>query len=131
MKVPSHLLHEKGVLSPSLQKVTEMSLRRDEVNGMRKKFPRKLPVIVERYPKEKILPVLDKMKFLVPQELTLGQFMAIIRNRMPIGPSQSLYFLVNNCSLVGMSLSMAEVYTENRDEDGFLYITYASQEAFG
>nr|XP_033812043.1 microtubule-associated proteins 1A/1B light chain 3C-like isoform X3 [Geotrypetes seraphini] len=120
---------------------------------MRKKFPRKLPVIVERYPKEKILPVLDKMKFLVPQELTLGQFMAIIRspprlltdsslkfsrnhswrswNRMPIGPSQSLYFLVNNCSLVGMSLSMAEVYTENRDEDGFLYITYASQEAFG
>nr|XP_033812042.1 microtubule-associated proteins 1A/1B light chain 3C-like isoform X2 [Geotrypetes seraphini] len=108
-----------------------LALRRDEVNGMRKKFPRKLPVIVERYPKEKILPVLDKMKFLVPQELTLGQFMAIIRNRMPIGPSQSLYFLVNNCSLVGMSLSMAEVYTENRDEDGFLYITYASQEAFG
>ena len=30
-----------------------------------------------------------------------------------------------------MSKSMAEIYKENKDEDGFLYITYASQEMFG
>ncbi|XP_029468731.1 microtubule-associated proteins 1A/1B light chain 3C-like [Rhinatrema bivittatum] len=108
-----------------------LAMRKDEVTAMRKKFPRKLPVIVERYPKEKVLPGLEKTKFLVPQELTLGQFAAVIRNRMPISPSQAVYFLVNNQSLVSMSLSMAEVHAENRDEDGFLYITYASQEAFG
>lgn len=36
-------------------------------------------VILERYPKEKVLPALDRTKFLVPQELTMGQFVTIIR----------------------------------------------------
>ena len=53
--------------------------RREEVAGIRNKFPNKVPVIVERYQKEKNLPPLDKTKFLVPQELTMSQFVTIIR----------------------------------------------------
>lgn len=30
-----------------------------------------------------------------------------------------------------MTKTMAEIYKENKDEDGFLFITYASQEMFG
>lgn len=36
-------------------------------------------VIVERYLREKTLPLLDKTKFLVPFELTLGQFLCLLR----------------------------------------------------
>lgn len=88
-------------------------------------------IIVERYYKETDLPVLDKKKFLVPQELTMSQFISIIRSRMKLTSNRALFFLVNNRSLVALSKSLAEIYAENRDEDGFLYIYYASQEVFG
>ncbi len=34
---------------------------------------------MERYLREKKLPLLDKTKFLVPHELTLGQFLSLLR----------------------------------------------------
>ncbi|XP_043931595.1 microtubule-associated proteins 1A/1B light chain 3C-like [Protopterus annectens] len=108
-----------------------LATRKQEVATIRSKFPNKLPVIVERYAKEKVLPLLDKTKFLVPQELTMCQFVTIIRNRMSINATQAFYLLVNNRSLASMSLTLAEVYADNKDEDGFLYMTYASQEMFG
>lgn len=88
-------------------------------------------IIVERYSKETELPHLEKRKFLVPQEFTMSQFISIIRSRMKVGPTKALFFLVNNRSLVSLSKSLAEIYAENRSEDGFLYIHYASQEVFG
>ncbi|XP_041035901.1 microtubule-associated proteins 1A/1B light chain 3C-like [Carcharodon carcharias] len=106
-------------------------LRRSEVINIRSKYPNKLPVIVERYPKERSLPHLDKSKYLVPLELNLCQFMIIIRSRMSLTSSQAFYLMVNDRSLVSTSLTMAEIYTEFKEEDGFLYMTYASQEMFG
>lgn len=50
---------------------------------------------------------------------------------MHIGSSQALYLLVNNRSMVSLSLTLAEVYAEHGGADGFLYVTYASQEVFG
>ena len=51
----------------------------EEVAGIRHTFPNKIPVRVERYQTEKNLPQLDKTKFLVPQEITMSQFVTIIR----------------------------------------------------
>ncbi|XP_027631040.1 microtubule-associated proteins 1A/1B light chain 3C isoform X1 [Tupaia chinensis] len=105
--------------------------RQEEVAGIRAKFPNKIPVIVERYPRERFLPLLDKTKFLVPQELTMTQFLSIIRSRMVLRATEAFYLLVNNKSLISMSVTMAEIYRDYKDEDGFLYMTYASQEMFG
>uniref|UniRef100_A0A3Q0SDM3 Microtubule-associated protein 1 light chain 3 gamma n=1 Tax=Amphilophus citrinellus TaxID=61819 RepID=A0A3Q0SDM3_AMPCI len=107
-----------------------LAVRKQEVAGIRAKFPNKIPVIIERYDKEKYLPPLDKTKFLVPHELTMTQFVTII-NRMALLPSQAFYLLISNSGLTSMSLTMAQVYKDHQDEDGFLYMTYASQEMFG
>ncbi|XP_045779351.1 uncharacterized protein LOC123876948 [Maniola jurtina] len=105
--------------------------RKEEVMAIRSKFPNKIPLIVERYHKEKNLPTLDKTKFLVPEDITMSQFLVIIRNKIRIQPNQALYLIINNRSMLSMSLTMAQAYDLYGDEDGFLYITYASQEVFG
>ncbi|PSN34210.1 Microtubule-associated proteins 1A/1B light chain 3C [Blattella germanica] len=107
------------------------SSRKEEVAVIRSKFPNKVPVIVDRFYKELSLPQLDKTKFLVPQEITMSQFVTIIRNRMQLGSTQAFYLLVNNRSMVSLSKTLAEVYSEHQDDDGFLHVTYASQEVFG
>ncbi|CAF0863912.1 unnamed protein product [Brachionus calyciflorus] len=108
-----------------------LAARLEEVQGIKNKFPNKLPVIVERYHKEKSLPPLDKTKFLVPQEITMSQFVAIIRNRMTLSPSQAFYLLIDDKGIASMSMTMAEVYDKKKSNDGFLYMSYASQEMFG
>ncbi|ROL47127.1 Microtubule-associated proteins 1A/1B light chain 3C [Anabarilius grahami] len=108
-----------------------LATRKDEVCNIRSKFPNKLPVIVERYLQEKKLPLLDKTKFLVPNELILGQFLSLLRSKIALEASQALYLLISGRNMSCLSTSMGEVYSQFRDPDGFLYITYASQDMFG
>ncbi|XP_054859769.1 microtubule-associated proteins 1A/1B light chain 3C-like [Eublepharis macularius] len=108
-----------------------LATRRREVAEIRTKFPNKIPVVVERYQKEKELPRLDKIKFLVSRDLSMSQFMLTLRARLLLSSTQAFYLLVNNKSLPSLSVTMAEIYQDSKDEDGFLYMTYASQEMFG
>ena len=50
---------------------------------------------------------------------------------MVLGATEAFYLLVNNRSLGSMNVTMAEIYRDHKDEDGFVYMTYASQEMFG
>uniref|UniRef100_A0A8D0L049 Microtubule-associated proteins 1A/1B light chain 3C n=1 Tax=Strix occidentalis caurina TaxID=311401 RepID=A0A8D0L049_STROC len=126
MQKPQHLLHLVVVV------VTELIMTNpNHIAGIRAKFPTKIPVNLCFVIGKKYLPLLDKTKFLVPEELTMTQFITIIRSRMALTATQAFYLLVNNKSLASMSLTMAEVYRDYKDEDGFVYMTYASQEMFG
>ena len=60
-----------------------------------------------------------------------AEFQCVFRNRMALLPTQAFYLLINNTGLSSMSLTMAQMYRDHQDDDGFLYMTYASQEMFG
>ncbi|KAF8770791.1 microtubule-associated proteins 1A/1B light chain 3C-like [Argiope bruennichi] len=108
-----------------------LEMRKMESAEVRSKFLKKVPVIVEKSDREKVLPYLDRVKFLVPLDMTMSQFVGIVRTRLKLKPTQTFYLMLNNRSVATMSRYMGDIYDEYKDEDGFLYCTYAAQEMYG
>jgi GABA(A) receptor-associated protein len=100
-----------------------------EAQRIREKFPGRVPTIVERAPRTDVPPI-DKKKFLVPSDLTIGQFIYVIRKRLNLPPEKALFLFVNN-TLPTTGTLMRELYVQFMSEDGFLYCTYSGESAFG
>ncbi|CAF0952938.1 unnamed protein product [Didymodactylos carnosus] len=73
---------------------TPAEQRRLEAEKIRAKYPERIPVVVERVPKSQI-PEIDKRKFLVPNDITMAQFMWIIRKRILLAPEKAIFLFVD------------------------------------
>lgn len=119
-----------GVVSCRFKDQHSLDKRRDDSQRIRAKYPDRIPVIVNKWQHCTTLPELDKEKFLVPGDLTIGQFIYIIRRRIRLSPEQAVFVFVNN-ALPPVSQTMAAIDADGRDQDGFLYFTYSSENTFG
>jgi GABA(A) receptor-associated protein len=81
-------------------------------------------VICEKVEKSDIATI-DKKKYLVPADLTVGQFVYVIRKRIKLSPEKAIFIFVDEV-LPPTAALMSSIYEEHKDEDGFLYITYVS-----
>ncbi|VDD79381.1 unnamed protein product [Mesocestoides corti] len=86
-------------------------------------------VIVERHPGSQIND-LDKHKFLVPSEITVAQFMWIIRKRLELSPEKALFLFFDDL-VPQASLTIGQLYNERKSDDGFLYAHYSGENSFG
>ena len=93
-------------------------------------FAGAIALAVAYYYLEPDLPDIDKKKYLVPTDLTVGQFVHVIRKRIKLAPEKAIFIFVNNVLPPTAGL-MSQIYEEQKDEDGFLYITYNGESVFG
>lgn len=108
-------------------------------------------------------------RYLVPADLTVGQFVYVVRKRIKLSAEKAIFIFVKNvlpptggenlnlltiifylshllvllllllsfswqmiCMLsVTTAAMMSAIYEENKDEDGFLYMTYSGENTFG
>ncbi|KAL8104024.1 hypothetical protein AgCh_028302 [Apium graveolens] len=123
--------------------------RHAEATRIREKYSDRIPVVIERAGKSDI-PDIDKKKswvrswltprivenrysfcrYLVPGDLTVGQFVYVIRKRIKLGAEKAIFIFVKNL-LPPNAAMMSKIYEENKDEDGFLYMTYSGESTFG
>jgi GABA(A) receptor-associated protein len=101
-----------------------------ESSRIREKFPQRIPIIVERATNSKTVPDLDKSRFLVPGEITVAQFIYVIRRRMTLPPETALYVFVND-TLPLATADIREIYSQHANRDGFLYMKYTGENTFG
>lgn len=105
--------------------------RKAESERIRAKYPDLIPVICERHIGNTTLPQSTRRKYLVPPDITMGQFLYVIRKRIELLPDQALYVFVKGTVMCPTMTSVSEAYRMHRDPDGFLYMVYSGESTFG
>ena len=109
------------------------AMRKEEASRILSKYPNRIPIIIERSEEcSNDIPVVDKKKYLVPNDITTGQFTYIIRKRIELEPEKAIFLFAGEDFTIPPSSSLiSEIYNNYKDEDGFLYFTYSGENTFG
>lgn len=100
-----------------------------EVELIREKYPNYIPILVRTKDKRVKL---SKFKYLVGGEITIGQFMFILRKKIPsLKPEEAIYLFIDNVIPVSSS-SLNSIYDLKRDPDlEMLVVTICKENTFG
>jgi GABA(A) receptor-associated protein len=102
-----------------------------EASKVIEKYKDRVPIICERSSKASYdCPDIDKKKYLVPRDLTIGQFMYVIRKRLKLPAEKAIYLFINGI-IPSSSHILGELYEYYKDPDLFLYIQYSYENTFG
>ncbi|KAL6014447.1 hypothetical protein CA7LBN_003684 [Candidozyma auris] len=121
--------HAPFVMRSQFKDENPFDKRKSESTRILQRFKDRLPVICEKVENSDIQEI-DKRKYLVPGDLTVGQFVYVIRKRIKL-PSEKAIFIFVNDILPPTAALMSTVYEEHKDEDGFLYVLYSGENTFG
>jgi GABA(A) receptor-associated protein len=105
-------------------------VRKKEADRIRHKYPTKVPIIIEKSTNSQ-LQDLNNNKHIINESITIGQILYFIRKKISIDSSQSIFLFINNIHIPMTSDTIGKVYNQYKDDDNFLYITYAPENTFG
>ena len=94
------------------------------------KYPDRVPIILSKRENDE-LPSLTNTRYLVPCDMACMHFMCTLRKRLTLPPQKALFLFTGKNRLVHNSIPFGQLFASDKCEDGFLRITYASENAFG
>lgn len=107
-----------------------MTDRKISAERIMTQHPSRIPVVVECSEQLQQEHPLSKNKFAVPYDLTLAQFLFVIRKHMKLQPEYAIYAFVNN-RLHPTTSAIGTIYAQEKMEDGFMYIDIFQESTFG
>ena len=72
-----------------------------------------------------------KTKYIVPNEHTVGRFLASFRKNVVLSENQAIYLLTLVNTTPALNMTMSQLDQKYRSEDGFLYLIYTAENTFG
>lgn len=107
----------------------EMAIIKKEASVIKEKYPTHVPIIIS-VKDNKI--VLSKRKFLVGGDVTIGQFMYILRKKIDnLKSSEAIFLFVNN-TIPPSTMTLLSIYSTNKDKNtDMLFITVCKENTFG
>ena len=101
----------------------------EEDTAILSKYPNRVPIIMKPGPN---VCHLRTNKYLVPRDLTVSEFVYMIRRKLTMKPEQALYMSLENGTMLQCSQLVAEMYDTYKPEDGTaLTILYFTENTFG
>ena len=94
-----------------------------------RKYPDKIPVIVDRGTKD--APAIAKHKYLIDSCNELVYLIMTIRRQVLVPKEDALFFFTESHSAIPMTMLMGNLYATYKNSDGFLYIFYTRESTFG
>lgn len=78
-------------------------------------------------------------KYIVSSDLTLAQFLSIVRKKINFSSYESIYMMIEEYKndklkstiLASTVSTIGELYNKNKDDDGFLYLKLVKENVFG
>ncbi len=119
------------------QKKKSFTKRKSESQFILKKYPDRVPVIVESNDV-----TITRKKFLVPNDSTIGHFLSKLKkDHVNLQPHEAIFLFIKdnssddikNCKniLAPVSCLLSELYSTHKSKCGFLYIQLCKEQTFG
>lgn len=126
-----------------IKKKYSLDERKDITRKILEKYEDKCPIYLslDKEILSTINPIFKKNinKYIVTSDLTMTQFLSILRKKINFSQNESLTLFVEiyndkkliNSILAPLTSSVASIYNNYKDEDGFVYLKVVKENVFG
>ena len=113
------------------KKNNTLDSRKSQYRKILENHPDKIPVILER-DKHCTINKTIKTKYILSKEVTMAEFINIVREKLGLRPERALFFLINGKHSITLTEELGEIYEKYKDKgDGFLYMSYSEEMVYG